>query len=59
MINPIQPIKDNITFGIYKGTRPTHYGECDYGIFKNNRIEVYKNTYNKKISKLLVIDEFI
>lgn len=36
---PITPY--NPTFGIYKGTKITHYGHKDYGIYKENNIEIF------------------
>ena len=35
---------NNITqlnFGIYKETKKTRYGQCDYGLYKNKNIEIY------------------
>lgn len=40
----IQPIKDPVTFGIYKGSKTTHYGHKDYGVYKEHNIEVYHDT---------------
>lgn len=41
MVKP-QPITPyNPTFGIYKGTKITHYGHKDYGIYRENNIEIY------------------
>ena len=38
-IQPIQP--SSPSFGIYKGTRITHYGSRDTGIFKNTKLDIY------------------
>lgn len=31
----------NPTFGIYKGTKKTDYGHKDYGVYRENNIEIY------------------
>ena len=52
----IEPIpKSNISFGIYKGTRHTHYGKCEYGIYKNKNIEIYFDNQDK--TKLYYISD--
>lgn len=44
----VKPIPTNSpSFGIYKGTKLTHYGQCDYGIFKNKNIEIYTDKVEK------------
>lgn len=30
-------------FGIYKYTKYTNYGHCDYGVYKNKNIEIYND----------------
>ena len=42
----IQPIS-KINFGIYKGTKITRYGQCDYGVFKEKNIEIYFDKQDK------------
>lgn len=42
-IQPITPIN----FGIYKGTKTTRYGQCDYGVFKEKNIEIYFDKQDK------------
>ncbi len=53
---PISPI----TFGIYLKTKKTNYGQCDYGIFKNNNIEIYTAKENGKlIHKLFYVSDAV
>lgn len=46
---------NNVNFGIYKGSRITGYGQCDYGIFRGNNIEIYHDTKDK--TKLIYISD--
>lgn len=47
-----------ITFGIYKSTRITSYGQCVYGVFKDHNIEVYTAKENNKlIHKLFYVSD--
>lgn len=49
-----QPIsKNSPTFGIYKGTKIKHYGQCVYGQFKDNNIEIYSD--NLRQTKLYYV----
>lgn len=49
-----------ISFGVYKGTRITGYGQCDYGVFKNRNIEIYSAKENGKlIHKLIYISDVV
>jgi hypothetical protein len=52
----IQPT-DNIKFGIYKGTKITHYGQCDYGVFRNKNIEIYQDYRDK--TKLYYVSDMV
>lgn len=36
-----QPITNQITFGIYKGHKPTGYGEFTWGKYRGYNIEIY------------------
>lgn len=41
-IQPLRhPSPNPISFGIYKGHRPTHYGEYTWGKYKDYNIEIY------------------
>lgn len=42
-----QPIQGNVSFGIYKGTKHTKYGQCDYGVYKKQNIEIYFDKQDK------------
>lgn len=54
----VQPIpKNSPTFGIYKGTKFTHYGQCDYGIFRNKNIEIYTDKADK--TKLYYVSDIV
>lgn len=54
--NPISPV----SFGIYLRTRKTSYGQCDYGIYKNNNIEIYTAKENGKlIHKLFYVSDAV
>ena len=56
-----------VTFGIYKGTRVTHYGQCDYGVFKNYNIEIYsawadktkKKNFENLVHKLMYVSDMV
>lgn len=37
----IERIKNNTTFGIYKSTRKTYYGNVDNGVYKSKIIDIY------------------
>ena len=54
-INPIQTY--NPTFEIYQGTKYTHYGQCDYGVFKNKNIEIYFDKQDK--TKLYYVSDLL
>ena len=57
-IPPIQP--NPVTFGIYKNTRITGYGQCDYGVYKNHNIEIYTAKENNKlIHKLFYVSDAV
>lgn len=32
-----------VNFGIYKYTKYTNYGHCDYGVYRNKNIEIYND----------------
>ena len=49
----IKPIQVN--FGIYKGSKVTGYGCCDYGVYKNRNIEIYHD--KKDNTKLIYISD--
>lgn len=54
----VEPIpKNSVTFGIYKGTRRTHYGHCDYGVYKNRNIEIYFDKQDK--TKLYYVSDLV
>ena len=43
-----QPITNNsITFGIYKGHKPTGYGEFTWGKYRDYNIEIYDSKKDK------------
>ena len=44
-----------VNFGIYKGSKITGYGKCDYGVYKNKNIEIYQDT--KDNTKLIYISD--
>lgn len=49
-IQPIQPNKPQLSFGILKGYRKTPYGEYTWGKYKNYRIEIFDaKKYNQKL----------
>ena len=50
----ITPI-NNTNFGIYKGTKITGYGQCDYGVFRGNNIEIYHDKRDK--TKLVYVSD--
>ena len=33
--------KDKVTFGIYRGTRPTYYGNVISGVGRNKKLDIY------------------
>lgn len=44
----IEPIPPNPpSFGIYKGTRKTKYGQWTWGVFKGKNIEIYQDFKDK------------
>ena len=54
--NPISPV----SFGIYLRTRKTSYGQCDYGVYKNNNIEIYTAKENGKLlHKLFYVSDAV
>ena len=54
----IQPIQRNqLNFGIYKGTKKTNYGYCDYGVFKDHNIEIYFDKTDK--TKLYYVSDMV
>lgn len=58
----IQPIETqtNPSFKIYKKTRITDFGQCVYGVFKNQNIEVYsKKEDGKLIHKLFYVSDCV
>ena len=51
---------DSVSFGIYLRTRKTSYGQCDYGIFKNNNIEIYTAKENGSLlHKLFYVSDAV
>lgn len=40
-IPPLRHPSPNPVFGIYKGHRPTHYGQYTWGKYKDYNIEIY------------------
>lgn len=46
---------NNIYFGIYKYTKYTPYGKCDYGKYKDYNIEIYDD--KKDNAKLYYISD--
>lgn len=57
----IQPIgQTNTSFKIYKKTRMTDFGQCVYGTYKNQNVEVYsKNENGKLIHKLFYVSDVV
>lgn len=47
----VEPKPNPIPFGIYKTSKPTHYGKYMVGEYKGKRIEVYdaKEKYGQKL----------
>lgn len=58
----IQPIgtQTNTSFKIYKKTRLTDFGQCVYGTYKNQNIEVYSKKENGNlIHKLFYVSDCV
>lgn len=53
----IQPTQDPVTFGIYKGSKPTSYGKYIWGEYKEHKIEVY-DAFKLQQKLLYVSDKF-
>ena len=47
---------NNISFGIYKGSKVTGYGNCDFGVYRNKNIEIYRD-YKDKTKLIYVSDQ--
>lgn len=59
-VQPIRPPSPNpISFGIYKGHRPTAYGEYTWGEYKGYKIEIFDaKKYNQKLQYVSVVSNF-
>ena len=53
-IEPIEPKPPS--FGIYRGTRKTNYGQWDWGVSKDKNIEIYQD-FNDKTKLFYVSDK--
>ena len=42
-----------ISFGVYRGTKYTHYGKVDTGIINNKKLEIYKTYENNELKHKL------
>lgn len=51
-----QPITNSPTFGIYKGSKKTSYGEYIWGEYKGRKIEIF-DAYKKYDQKLQYVSE--
>ena len=53
---PISPV----SFGVYLRTRKTSYGQCDYGVFRNENIEIYTAKENGSLlHKLFYVSDAV
>ena len=43
----------NISFGVYKSTKFTHYGKVDKGIINNKKLEIYSAYENNQLKHKL------
>lgn len=44
-----------INFGIYRGTKLSPFGKCDYGLYKDKNIEIYFDNQDK--TKLFYVSD--
>lgn len=51
----VSPINTAISFGIYKGIKKTGYGQCMWGEYRGNNIEIYED--KKDRTKLYYISD--
>ena len=51
----VSPISTAVSFGIYKGIKKTGYGQCMWGEYKGNNIEIYTDKKDK--TKLFYISD--
>lgn len=42
-----------VNFGVYRGTKYTHYGKVDTGIIKNNKLDIYYSYENNELKHKL------
>ena len=51
----VTPISTAVNFGIYKGIKKTNYGQCMWGEYRGNNIEIYEDKKDK--TKLYYISD--